>query len=144
MPPVFNKSLLIQANPESVWQFLTSASLMTKWMSDPGMDIEVITDWRVGRPIVVKGFHHVNFENHGTVLHFEPFKRLQYTHLSSVSNLPESSESYCIFSFDLESIDKATRLSLTIENSPDEVIFKHLQLYWNSTLNVLKQMIESG
>lgn len=37
-------------------------------IGEPEMGIEIITNWQVGSPIVIKGFHHKKFENKGTVL----------------------------------------------------------------------------
>jgi len=56
------------------------------------MEIEVITDWKVGNPIVIQGFHHRKFENQGTVWQFEPTSVLQYDYLSSISGLADKPE----------------------------------------------------
>jgi bisphosphoglycerate-dependent phosphoglycerate mutase len=38
---------------------------MTKWMGELEMKIEIETDWRVNSPMIIRGFHHVEFENKG-------------------------------------------------------------------------------
>lgn len=66
-------------------------------MADPEVGIELITNWKVGSPITIKGFHHIKFENKKTVLQFEPDKVLQYDYLSSLSRLPDKPENYSIY-----------------------------------------------
>ena len=87
---VIENSATIHAPPSEVWRALTDPDLMKQWMAEPEMRIGIITDWKVGSPIIVKGRHNnVDFENKGTVLHFEPNSILRYSHLSSVSRLPD-------------------------------------------------------
>lgn len=75
----------IHAAPLVVWRALTTPELMTRWMGEPSMQLEVHTTWAVGHPIRISGFHHARFENTGTVLEFEPPHALRYSHLSSLS-----------------------------------------------------------
>jgi hypothetical protein len=114
---------------------------MKKWMSET--EIDILTDWKVGNPFVIRGvLHRVKFENKGTVLQFEPEKLLQYSHLSSLSKLPDTPENYSILEFRLASINDQTELAFTASNFPTETIYKHLAFYWNVTLELLKRMIE--
>lgn len=106
------------------------------------MKIEIFTDWQIGKPIITKGFHHVKFENTGTVLKFEPNKVLSYNYLSSISNLPDEPESYTTIEFRLEPKSNQTLLKVCVSNFPTETIFKHLDFYWNTTLEIIKKQIE--
>ena len=115
---------------------------MKQWLGEPELRIEIETDWTVGNPILIRGFHHVKFENKGTVLSFEKNKRLSYTHVSSVSRLPDVESSYSVLDFILTPVDNSTLLTLTIENFPTEAIRKHLEFYWPPTLVVIKEMAE--
>src|SRR5690606_40240735 len=90
------------------------------------------------------GFHHVHFENRGTVLQFEPMKVLQYSHLSSISHLPDKEENYSIIKFLMSPSEQGTLLTIQIENSPTESIYRHFKFYWEGTVNVLKALIERG
>jgi hypothetical protein len=83
-----------------------------------------------------------DFENRGTVLQHEPERRLQYSHLSSISRLSDRPESYSIIGFQLQPLGERTILTLSLSNFPNESIYKHLSFYWNVTLEVLKRMIE--
>lgn len=117
---------------------------MQAWMGEKEMNVEVITDWREGHSIVVKGFHHVLFENKGYVLQFVPPKRLRYSHLSSVSRLPETPENQSIFDFLLEPVDEGTKLTVTASVFPTEAIYRHIDFYWRVTIGVLKTFVEGG
>ena len=139
----FSASVTINSEPISVWTALTDPGLMAKWMGDPEMEIEVRTDWKIGSPMVIRGFHHAKFENKGTVLKYEKGKRLIYTHLSSLSRLPDEQENYSILEFILSPNANHTLLTLNIENFPTESIRKHLEFYWKTTINVIKEYIES-
>jgi uncharacterized protein YndB with AHSA1/START domain len=138
-----DKTIIIEATPSAVWDRLTNPDLMKQWMAEPEIGIEIITDWKVGSPIIIKGFHHIKFENKGTVLQFEPGKVLQYNYLSSLSRLPDSPENYSIVEFRLAPLEHHTSLTLTISNFPTEIIFKHVDFYWKTTIVLLKKFIEN-
>ena len=136
----------INAPPSAVWRALTDADLMKQWMAEPEMRIEIITDWNVGSPMIVKGHHNnVDFENKGTVLLLEPHSLLRHSHLSSLSRLPDTPDNYTIIEFQLaETEENSTLLTVRISNFPTESIFKHWEFYWRITIEVLKRFIESA
>ena len=137
----FSKSIAINARPSAVWAALTDTALMKQWMSET--PIEIITDWEVGGAFVIKGaLYKKGFENKGVILSFVPGRQLQYTHLSSLSRLPDVPESYTKIDFQLEAAEEGTMLKLNISNFPTETIYKHLAFYWNVTMELLKKFIE--
>jgi uncharacterized protein YndB with AHSA1/START domain len=138
------RTVEIDAAPRVVWDALTNAGLMARWMAEPEVGVEVITDWVVGAPIVVRGFHIVRFENTGTVLAFDPPRLLRYSHLSSLSRLPDHAESYAIVEFRVDPLDDRTALTVTLSNFATESIFKHLDFYWRGTMGVIKQFVEAS
>jgi uncharacterized protein YndB with AHSA1/START domain len=138
----FSTRTIINASPTKVWQTLTNTEVMSQWLGDPDMEIEVQTIWQVNAPIIIKGFHHVQFGNKGIVLAFEKERKLSFTHLSSVSRLPDIPESYSTLTFILEPGDNGTHLMLNIENFPTESIRKHLEFYWRTTLITIKDKVE--
>lgn len=142
MPHSFQESIAIDAPAAVVWESLTDPAHMRAWMGEPAMKLEVLTDWIVGSPFIVRGFHYGRFENRGTVLAFEPSRRLSYTHLSSLSKLPDESQNYTIFDFRLAQEEERTLLQLELSQFPTETIFKHLAFYWPATLDVLKRYVE--
>jgi uncharacterized protein YndB with AHSA1/START domain len=138
----FVDTVVINAPAQVVWENLTRIESMREWMGEPEMMIEVETNWNVGAPIVVRGFHHIRFESTGVVLKFEPRKTLSYTHLSSLSRLPDQPQSYTTFEFILEPVGQHTSLTMVATNFPTPTIFKHVQFYWTGTLGILKQYSE--
>lgn len=138
-----SETVLINAQPSEVWHALTTLDVMTKWMGEPDMDLKVHTDWKVNSPILIAGFHHVKFENRGVVLIYDKERRLSYSHLSSVSRLPDKPENYSILEFVLTPTDNRTQLTLAIKNFPTESIFKHLAFYWKATVITIKGTVES-
>ncbi len=138
----FEKTIIINSPPSIIWKALTEPALMKQWMGELEMNIEIQTDWTINSPIIISGYHHVKFENKGTVLLFEVNKKLAYTHLSSLSRLPDKPENYTFFDFTVAPIDSHTSLTLTISNFPTETIFKHLEFYWRATIKMLKTFIE--
>lgn len=138
------ETITIKAPPYRVWDTLTNTDLMKQWMGDQEMQIEVITDWTVGNPIVIRGFHHVKFENKGTVLHYDPNKMLQYDYLSSISRLADQPEHYTNIEFTLTPEENQTRVTLTLRNFPTESIFKHVGFYWRTTIHIMKKLAEQS
>jgi uncharacterized protein YndB with AHSA1/START domain len=137
----FVKTIIIDAPVSRVWEALTTPELMKKWMSES--EIDILTNWKVGSPFIIRGkLHGIKFENTGTVLAFEEEKVLRYSHLSSISRLPDKPESYAVFEFLLTPIDHQTSLAFKASNFATETIDKHLAFYWNVTLEILKRMIE--
>lgn len=142
MTQQLEKTIHIKASPSIVWGTLTNPEVMKQWMGEPEMEIEIITSWKVGTPIVIKGFHHVKFENTGTVLQFESDRILKYDYLSSISRLPNISENHTLIEFRLAPSENQTILTLTLSNFPTESIYKHINFYWTTTIETLKDWIE--
>lgn len=127
-----------------MWRALTDPALIRQWAAEPETNLEVVTDWTVGGSIVMRGFHHARFENRGTVLEFEPHALLRYTHLSSISRLPERPESYTEVAFRLSpSGEGGTSLTLELANFPTDSIYRHLDFYWRVTVEVFRRFVES-
>lgn len=137
----FYKSIHIEAPSLAVWNALTHPDKMSAWMTET--EIDILTDWKVGSPMVIRGSKYwAPFENKGVVLVFEPEKVLCYTHLSSLSHLPDVPASYVVFKFTLVPTDVGTTLTIVLSNFPTESVYKHLVFYWGVTLGVLKNYME--
>lgn len=134
--------MLISAPTYAVWDTLTLPPLIQQWTHDT--PIEIQTNWKVGSAIITSGdLHGIQFINSGTILAFDPHTKLSYSFLSSLSNLPDTDASHCILEFNLTHKDTQTRLYLTISNFPNEVICKHMELYWRPTLELIRQQTEN-
>lgn len=136
-------SVKINSSPSKLWTTLTDTRLMSEWLGDPEMNIEVQTDWKVNSPILIRGFHHVNFENKGIILQYDKEKRLSFSHLSSVSKLVDKKQNYTVIEFILTSVDRQTQLTVNIENFPTETIRKHFEFFWRTTVFTIKEIAEN-
>jgi len=139
----FSTTITIDSDPTKVWTTLTDLKLMEQWLGEPEMTIQVQTDWKVNEAISIRGFHHVEFENKGTVLQYDIEKKLSYSHLSSISRLSDKPENYSVLEFTLTPIDSHTQLTLNISKFPTETIRKHLEFYWRTTIVTIKKTVEN-
>lgn len=137
----FTKTVAINAPADVVWQALTDKRQMLQWMSEAVTDI--VTDWTVGSTIIITGqVYKKQVESRGKILVFQPPLVLEYTHLSSLSRLPDTENNHCRLRFTLSQTEGQTRLHLTIQNFPTDAIYHHMAFYWNVTLELLKKYIE--
>lgn len=117
---------------------------MRLWMGEPEIDVKVFTNWQINSQILVTGYHHGKFENKGLVLECVPEKKLSYTHLSSASRLKDLPRNYSTFEFILSPSGNDTELTITIKNFPTDVVRKHLELFWGTTILTIKNMVEKS
>ncbi|MCW3464815.1 SRPBCC family protein [Chitinophaga nivalis] len=144
MHSVIEKKITIHAPVTSVWQSLTTIPFMIKWMGGADFQLRITTTWEIGSPMLIKGFHHVAFENKGIVLAYTPERELRYNFLSSLSRLSDDAAHYTEIGFVLVPQEEQTELLLTLSNFPTEEIYQHLNFYWNTTLVILKKQLEQG
>jgi uncharacterized protein YndB with AHSA1/START domain len=138
-----NKTININAPVSKVWETLTTPALIKLWMEDSSTDIEIITDWVVGSPFIIRGnLHGFSLENKGTVLEFEPEKVFKYDYLSNLSNRPDKPENYSSIEFKLTQVENSTELTFTQSNFVTDVDYKHSKLYWNGTLERMRKVLE--
>lgn len=141
--PAIHQTLLIHAGCSTVWQLLTDASQMSRWLSDDGMIIA--SSFKPGEPITFSGLLHERpYEAKGMVLEFEPKKKFAYTFWTSLSEISDSPENYSTFGFTLECHGHTTVLKFTGHDFATNAIYAHHRFYWQVTLNILKQLAERG
>ncbi|MES2274793.1 MAG: SRPBCC domain-containing protein [Bacteroidota bacterium] len=134
-------SVIINSPAILIWKMLTDIELLKQWMLDDKIDI--LTNWEVNSPIIIEGnLHGMAFKNKGTVLKYDPYHTLCYSHLSSLSLLPDRPENYTNIEFKLEEQGGETGLNFTANNFPTETIKQHIGFYWNATLVILKELSE--
>lgn len=137
-----DKTIHINASAKIVWQALTDPQLMKRWMSDYAMEIEV--DWQVGNLIIINGdLHGIPFQNKGIILQYQPENLLQYTYWSTLSEQADIPENYSIITTQLFPEENRTKLQLTQSNFIAYTTYKHWEFYWNVTLHILKNFVES-
>jgi uncharacterized protein YndB with AHSA1/START domain len=136
------KSISINAPVSKVWDALTSPHLMKQWMLDS--EIDVISDWKTGSPIVIRmELNRKKYESKGVILQFEPEKVFSYNCWSKISRLPDKPENYSVIEFRLMPIENGTKLTFTQKNFPAEAAYEHSNFYWNSALETLRKIIEN-
>lgn len=142
MKQVIERTEIIEASAEVVWETLTNPESMKVWMAEPEMQLEVVTDCSIGGSISIAGFHHIKFENKGTILEFEPHRIFRYNYLSSLSRLPDKHENYTVIQFELLPVVNGVSLRLTATNFPTETIYNHVDFYWRGTMKIIKSTVE--
>jgi len=139
----FERAIFVAAPVEILWTSLTDPLRMAQWMGDDAMPVFVHHEERVGSSIVVRGRQHVPFESRGRILAWTPTRRFTWTHLSTLSNLPDEPANYTTLDFALAVAGDGSTLEFTMAGFPTLIIRKHLVLYWDATLGVLRRHAEA-
>ena len=128
----------INAPTEKVWQALTDASIVKQYFFGSNMK----TDWKVGSPVLFTGeYEGQTYTDKGTVLEYEPNKRLSFSYLSSWSNLPDETNNYLQVTYEVQPESQGTQLTVTQTNY-DEERAKHSQQSWAVVIDELKKIVE--
>jgi len=144
IPDGFSEEVVVEQSVSVVWRHLVSHDSMRHWLGGDDYSVEVDTTWALGSAIVIRGVHHLPFENRGVILAFCPCRELGFTHLSSLSRLPDQPASYTKLSFVLEAAGNRTVLRFEASGFPTMAIYRHLHFYWMGTLDAFKRYVESG
>jgi uncharacterized protein YndB with AHSA1/START domain len=128
----------VDAPADRVWTALTDPDEIAKYMF--GAVVE--TDWRPGSPIVWKGeYEGKPYEDKGTVLAFEPVRRLQVTHFSAMSGQEDLPENYHTVTYDLDERDGVTHVSLTQDGSGSQDEADRSSAMWATMLGGIKDLV---
>ncbi len=131
--------LTINAPVEKVWSALTRPDLVKQYF----FGTDLVTTWQVGAPIFFRGEWDGNaYEDKGTVLEFNPLKRLRYNYWSSMSDQPDEPENYANISYTVEEKGEETILTVTQDNIKDEESRAHSEQNWQSVFGQMKEMVE--
>jgi uncharacterized protein YndB with AHSA1/START domain len=134
-------STTIAAPAGRVWEALTTPDLIKQWFF--GTDTE--TDWAEGSQIVHRGeYQGMPYEDKGTILKFEPGRRLVHTHWSPVSGLPDAEENYEEITWTLDDHGDSTTLTISEVNLASEEAKATSEQGWSAALASLKQLLESS
>jgi uncharacterized protein YndB with AHSA1/START domain len=123
-----------------VWRALVSPEAIKQYT----FGTTVQSDWRTGGPITWKGEwegHH--YEDKGVIVHVEPGRRLEYTHFSPRSGLPDRPENYHTVTVELSASGPSTRVSLLQDHNATEAAREHSERNWGTMLRGLKQYVET-
>jgi uncharacterized protein YndB with AHSA1/START domain len=133
-------SINISAPSTDVWNALVTPQAIKQYM----FGTNVVSNWSEGSSIVWKGeWQGKSYEDQGKILQFKPGQRLQYSHFSSLSGLPDKPENYHTVTIDLAVEGPHTRVSLAQDNNATEEARAHSEKNWGMMLTGLKNFLEA-
>ena len=133
-------STTINASVEKVWEALTNPNIVKQWLFGTEMSV---TAWEVGGTITYKGeWQGKTYEDKGKIVEIVPGKKFVSTYWSAFAGLPDAPENYQEVTYELESMDKRTKLTITQEGSKTEEAARHSEENWNMTLDSMKNLLE--
>lgn len=131
----------IMAQPSKVWDALTNPEMIKQYF----FGVDVVTDWKVGSPIIYKGEWEGNqFEDKGNIIKLEPEKLLLCNYWSSFSGLPDIPENYQNVAYEMAPIKDGTRLTITQDGIGNEESKQHTEQNWKAVLDALKSLLEDN
>jgi len=140
-PFVLKTSMEISAPIEKVCAALTEPESVKAlfWGS------ELVTTWQVGQPIAYRGeWEGVEFEDHGTVLQFDPPHVVKYNYWSSFSKaeVEDLPENYQTITYTFEPTDNGTLVTIEQDNVRSAEVLEHSEQNWQHLLGAMKTMLE--
>lgn len=130
---------IIYAPVSKVWQALVNPEIIKQYLSNT----EVISDWKVGSPILYKGeWEGKAFEDKGEILEIEPEKVLKSTHWSPLSGVPNIPENYHTVTYILSDRGDSTEVTITQDNNATEQEQAHSEKNWKTVLEDMKSLLE--
>lgn len=131
--------MTINAPPSQVWEALINPEIIKQYF----FGSEIVTDWKVGSPILYKGiWQDKPFEDKGKVLRVERQRLLEVTHWSPLSGVPDTPENYHKVTYELTPEDGGTRLTILQDNNASAEEQAHSEQNWNMVLANLKKLLE--
>jgi uncharacterized protein YndB with AHSA1/START domain len=132
-------SVTIAAPRERVWRALTEPEQIKRWF----FGTETETDWREGSPIVHRGeYQGKPYEDKGTIVRFEPGRRLVHTHWAPTSGLADRPENYQQVTWTLSGDDGTTELTVSEANLPSGEAKATAEQAWAAALGALRDLLE--
>ena len=139
MDRVARAKATINASADRVWEALVTPSMIKQYM----FGTNVTSDFKEGSPITWKGeWQGKAYEDRGVIKKSEPQRRLQYTHFSPLSGLPDKPENYHNITIELSPNGSQTGVSLSQDNNPTDEEREHSEQNWNTMLEGLKKFLE--
>ena len=130
----------INASKSKVWEALTDLKILKQLY----FGADIITDWKVGSPILYKGeWQGKSYEDKGTIIKYEREKLLVSTHWSPLSGVPDIPENYHTVTFELSGTKVGTQVSINQDNNASEEEKRQSDQFWNTLLEGLKKIVES-
>jgi len=132
-------STTIAAPVAAVWDALTNPALIKQYM----FGTDVVSDWKEGSPIVWRGeYQGRRYEDKGTILKVVPPHKLQYSHYSPLSGLPDQPQNYHTVTIEVFGQGTLTHVSLSQDGSTSAEERDHSAKNWAAMLQGLKGLVE--
>lgn len=136
---VATSTITIGAPASRVWSVITDPDAAKEFM----FGTELVTDWTVGGPILWRGtWDGKEYEDRGSILEFEPGRRLVVTHFSPLSGQADAPENYHTLTWTLEDQAGATQLTLAQDNNASAEDADHSKGMWDSLVKSVKAIAE--
>ena len=111
--PTAQVDKLIAASAPDIWAALTTPAALKQFF----FDADVVTNWRVGSSIRMKGeFKGKTYEDKGDIGTFDPPRQLSFSHWSAMSGQADTPANYHLVTFDLVPEGAATKVTLSQSN----------------------------
>lgn len=138
---IITKTIEINADISAVWDALTNPEKVRQYL----FGTDVVTDWKVGSPIVFQGeYQGKQYKDGGVILAIEQKKILQYTYWSGFSGLEDKEENYTVVTYRLDTKGNLTILTLNQQGFPNEKALKHTEQNWAMVLEKIKEISASN
>jgi uncharacterized protein YndB with AHSA1/START domain len=135
---ILTKERHINATPLKVWTILTDNQWIEQWLG-----VQMITDWKPGSPIAFTFvYKDKEVKDKGTLLQFEPEKKLSYTYWSIFSATEDSPENYSEITLTITPNETGIVLAMTHVNFPSQIMVAHAEKNWEETLDTIKELAE--
>jgi uncharacterized protein (TIGR02246 family) len=132
-------SITINAPIDKVWDALINPDKIKHYM----FGTNAVSDWKEGSPIIWKGeWEGKKYEDRGVIFKLEPGHRIQYSHFSPLTGLPDLPENYHIVTIELSGKGKQTLVFLLQDNNATEEAREHSEKNWKMMLGGLKTFLE--
>jgi uncharacterized protein YndB with AHSA1/START domain len=131
---------LINAPKSKIWEALTDPKVLKQLY----FGADIITNWKVGSPILYKGeWQGKPYEDKGTIIKFERETLLVSTHWSPLSGVPDIPENYHTVTFELSGKNGGTKVSIIQDNNASDEEKRQSDQFWKTLLEGLKRIVES-
>jgi uncharacterized protein YndB with AHSA1/START domain len=132
-------TIRINATSERVWDALVDSNAIKQYM----FGAQVHSDWQEGSAITWKGeWQGKPYEDKGVVLSVKPKRKIQYSHFSPTSGLPDKPENYHTVTIELASAGDYTDVLLAQDNNESDEAKESSQRNWETMLDSLKKYVE--
>jgi uncharacterized protein YndB with AHSA1/START domain len=137
--PKFVYVIYIASSAERVFEALTSAEMSERYWHGA----RAVSDWKVGSPFALKLPRERNKDVTGTVLEYDPLRRLAYSFQPHHGGMEGEAPSRV--TFEIETYKDQVKVTVVHEGfEPGGQVFEAISKGWPLVLSSLKSFVESG